>query len=158
MRISDWSSDVCATFYPCVFLTYKLRQACSSFTIFATEPQHLLGAPQRRLVIGNLDILARGGQPLDRGAQQRHLAMHRRQPILDPRERQRRIVSVAKTIILFPHRRLRPSIFDNFSQHPTKSNDKAARDPKVSIATLLRLTGLPVVGLAGHFSGRPITG
>src|SRR3546814_19017274 len=80
--------------------------------------------------------------------------MHRRQPILDPRERQRRIVSVAKTIILFPHRRLRPSIFDNFSQHPTKSNDKAARDPKVSIATLLRLTGLPVVGMAGHFSGR----
>src|SRR3546814_13468919 len=74
--------------------------------------------------------------------------MHRRQPILDPRECQRRIVSVAKTIILFPHRRLRPSIFDNFSQHPTKSNDKAARDPKVSIATLLRLTGLPVVGLA----------
>src|SRR3546814_16711702 len=108
--------------------------------MLATGPQHWLGAPQRRLVIGNLDRLARGGRPLDRGAQQRHRAMHRRQPTLDPRERQRRIVSVAKTIILFPHRRLRPSIFDNFSQHPTKSTDKAARDTRASQATLLRLT------------------
>src|SRR3546814_20704833 len=63
-----------------------------------------------------------------------------------------------RTDTLFPYTTLFRSIFDNFSQHPTKSNDKAARDPKVSIATLLRLTGLPVVGLAGHFSGRPITG
>src|SRR3546814_1705300 len=31
MRISDWSSDVCSS-------DLNLRQACSSFTIFATEP------------------------------------------------------------------------------------------------------------------------
>src|SRR3546814_250170 len=33
MRISDWSSDVCSSDLPS-----NLRQACSSFTIFATEP------------------------------------------------------------------------------------------------------------------------
>src|SRR3546814_2439381 len=34
MRISDWSSDVCSS----DLRPSNLRQACSSFTIFATEP------------------------------------------------------------------------------------------------------------------------
>src|SRR3546814_5650869 len=49
MRISDWSSDVCssdlpgngATLNPSSFRPSNLRQACSSFTIFATEPEWL---------------------------------------------------------------------------------------------------------------------
>src|SRR3546814_1725392 len=41
MRISDWSSDVCSSSLPSSFRPSNLRQACSSFTIFATEPVDL---------------------------------------------------------------------------------------------------------------------
>src|SRR3546814_9152574 len=60
MRISDWSSDVCSS----DLAVDLLRQHC----------QHLLCAGQRRLVIGNVDGLARGGQPLYSATEQRHLA------------------------------------------------------------------------------------
>src|SRR3546814_4087873 len=53
-----------------------LRQHC----------QHLLCAGQRRLVIGNVDGLARGGQPLYSATEQRHLAAQ-------SLERSRRIVA-----------------------------------------------------------------
>src|SRR3546814_1247872 len=43
MRISDWSSDVCSSDLPSSFRPSNLRQACSSFTIFATEPAN--GSP-----------------------------------------------------------------------------------------------------------------
>src|SRR3546814_5692893 len=111
MRISDWSSDVCSS----------------------DLDQYLFGAFQRRLIVGNLDILARGGQALDRGAQQRHLAMHRCQPILDPRKRSRRIavcLRIVETIILFLHSPFLPALFDNFSQLPPKSNVKEKCAPK----------------------------
>src|SRR3546814_5062353 len=78
-------------------------------------------------LVRSLDILARGGQALDRGAQQRHLAMHRCQPILDPRKRSRRIavcLRIVETIILFLHSRFLPAIFDNFSQRRAKSRSE----------------------------------
>ena len=42
--------------------------------LLGQHPQHIFGALKRRLVIGNVDILAGGGQTFDGGAQQRHFA------------------------------------------------------------------------------------
>src|SRR3546814_16628777 len=66
-----------------------LRQHC----------QHLLCAGQRRLVIGNVDGLARGGQPLYSATEQRHLAAQ-------SLERSRRIVAGLVAIIVLVHQPL----------------------------------------------------
>src|SRR3546814_10229751 len=83
MRISDWSSDVCSS--DLIGRHRQERAFGDGVDPLGERDQYLFGSFQRRLIVGNLDILARGGQALDRGAQQRHLAMHRCQPNLDPR-------------------------------------------------------------------------
>src|SRR3546814_20392502 len=88
--------------------------------------------------LGNLDILARGGQALDRGAQQRHLAMHRCQPILDPRKRTRRIavcLRIVETLIHFLPYSFLPALFYTFIQPQEQSNLKEQFDPNRSTAT-----------------------
>src|SRR3546814_6913261 len=60
MRISDWSSDVCSSD---LFRPSNLRQACSSFTICATEPATKLY--ELAVGLGAEMSLAKLGMPKD---------------------------------------------------------------------------------------------
>src|SRR3546814_14117839 len=84
-------------FVVCFFSSRRRHTRCALVTGVQTCALPIfLCAGQRRLVIGNVDGLARGGQPLYRATEQRHLTAQ-------SLERSRRIVAGLVAIIVLVH-------------------------------------------------------